>query len=335
MNNFGHKDTAPDESSVLIRRLWKEMLKTGAFLVATLIVLVIGTIAWFVSNDRTQATTASVSAQHDLLRLATKGDRQIAEMDYLRIQVDRAQPDGTILTTEETLPDGETHPYNKETYYYTDGGAIALRLDGNNVSISPGAHGKVTFYIIPTKEGPIRTTLHLVLAGYELYNDNITSVKKARRVKDETLYALLSGHILLFENYDPKTRNYSGWLGNPDSQENRIFISIDNAEIGVPKPVTFYWIWPLRYKSMADDLFVKGSEEYKNIFAPWLSRQTKDESMSRYDIENYYFNRIFLTNRKSEDLSDPVFTNDAYNRADEYIGTHADYLFLSIQTYAP
>lgn len=331
--NWNRKKQAPSsgESAALLHRLRRELLKTS-FLLAALVAAAIGSIAWFVANTRVNGATASVSARSDTLRLATKGERQTAEMEYLRIPVGHTQPDGSVQTTEETLPDGQEYTFGNETYYYTDTAAIALRLDGDNASISPGAHGEVTFYIIPARDGAIQTTLRLMLAGY---NREENSDQAAERVEDDPLDALLSGHILLFEHYDPQTRKYSGWLGNAGSRENSISIRIEDAQRDVPQPVTFHWIWPLRYENMADTLFARGSEEYRDTFAPWLDQQATNDSLTKYPtVENYFYNRIFLTNREKENpLTDPVHANDAYNRADEYIGTHAKYLYLSVQTY--
>lgn len=308
-HNSGHEDTVSSESSVLIRRLWREVLKTSAFLLATLIVIVIGSIAWFANNTRTQATTASVSAQYDPLRLATKGQRQIAEKDYLRIQVHRTQPDGTILTTEETLPDGDTHPYEEETYYVTENGAIALRLDSDNISVRPGFSGEVTFYIIPKRAGKFETTLYLELAGYRAYTENNDT--KARRVEDNVLDALLGGHILLFQD-----REYDKWLWTENGSVLHISKDVEDDDVGVPLPVTFYWYWPLRYEDMKVD---------------WLDRTLIKPLPTTPD---YRYNRVFIAKAHGDipqTLTDDKLCDEAYNRADEYIGSHADFLYLSIQ----
>ena len=39
--------------------------------------------------------------------------------------------------------------------------------DGKPTGIEPGSYGKMTFYIIPNKDGPLKVTLELVLAGYQ------------------------------------------------------------------------------------------------------------------------------------------------------------------------
>ena len=318
-HHFGHEDTAPSESSVLVRRLWKEMLKTGIFLLATGIVLVFGSIAWFVSNNRTQATTASVSAKHDPIRLATKGKRQRAETDYLRIQVDSTQPNGT------TLPDGETYTYpsETETYYYTENGTIALRLSEDNIVVSPGASGTATFYILPTRNGAMSLTLYVGLAGYAVKQNNTS----AERIVDPALDALLSGHILLFRNKDANG-HYSGWLGT----ENAITVSLpDTAQKDIPEPVTLYWIWPLRYENMQSDLYANEAQANTEEFLTFLDTQAQKTSMTEIS-GGYSYSRIYLTNEK--DLTTTDSRSNAYNLADEYIGTNAQYLYLAIQTSA-
>lgn len=285
-NNSSHEGSASGESSLLIRRLWKEILKTAVFLLATIIVIIIGSIAWFVSNDRTQAATASVSAQHDLLRLATKGRRQSSEETFLD------------LNPGETLP---VEP-GQDPYYFTEGGTIALRLDSDKVSVRPGFRGEVTFYIIPKRTGALEATLHLELAGYQTHTEN--AVTTAKPVEDDVLDALLCGHILLFRD-----ENYSDWLWTGNGNILRVS---ESAREGEPIPVTFYWYWPLRYRDMEED---------------WLDRTLTKPLPS--DL-NYLYNRVFIA--KDGVLTDDKICDEAYNRADEYIGSHADFLYLSIQT---
>lgn len=285
-NNSSHEGSVSGESSLLVRRLWKEILKTAVFLLATIIVIIIGSIAWFVSNDRTQAATASVSAQHDLLRLATKGRRQSSEETFLGLYK------GDTLSAEP----------GQDSYYFTEGGTIALRLDRDNVSVRPGFSGEVTFYIIPKRTGTLEATLYLELAGYQTHTEN--AVTTAKPVDDDVLDALLCGHILLFRN-----ENYSDWLWTGNGNILRVS---ESAREGVPIPVTFYWYWPLRYEDMKEN---------------WLERTLTKRLPSD---PNYLYNRVFIA--KGDVLTDDKICDEAYNRADEYIGSHADFLYLSIQT---
>lgn len=296
-----HKET--------LKCFWKDFLKTGVFILAVIIVIIIAGIAWFVANNRVAGDTSSISAQQDIVRIASKGVRQTAEESNLNL-----------------FP-GTPYVYDNVTYYYTEGGEIAMHLSEDYI-ISPGASGSIEFYIIPTRDGATTVNLYLGLAGYaDKLSEGGTS--KAERVEDATLDALLSGHILLFKKYE--NGHYSEWLYNEGTDgilNNKITIQLtEDSKKGVPYPYTIYWIWPKRYENMANDLFVNGSEEFTGKFLPFIENQANTKIPI---TQNYFYNRIFLSNAGSLDTFD--VRTKAYNLADEYIGTNADYLYLTIRT---
>ena len=314
MNNMEHSDMdnprkmksadspAPVRSQQeVLKELKREFVKTTFFLLATLAVLVYGSRAWFVSNSRVNAGTASASAQFALVRIASKGQRQTAEMSILN------------------LPEGTKYEHSGQTYYYTEGGEIALRLAEDYV-VSPGASGSIDFYIIPTRDGAMTVTLYLSLAGYTEKADGSVG-----RAQDDVLDALLSGHILLFNVFDG--RYYSKWLGNSGSVgllDNSVTITLpEDTKAGEPYPVTLYWIWPLRYENMAEDLYAPGSTEFTEQFQPFIEEQAG--TMTSIPGTEYRYSRIFLTKGELD-------RTKAYNLADEYIGTNAKYLYLTIRT---
>lgn len=290
-------------------RLWAELLKTCLFIFAALAVIVIGSIAWFAANTRVQSGTASISAKNEMIRLATKGNRQSSEEEWLNLR------------------DGEPYPYDVDTYYYTVGERIALRLSEEYV-VSPGASGSISFYIIPTQDGAMHVTLYLGLAGYAESTDP-GGTTQVSRVADDVLDALLSGHILLFHDY--ADGHYSGWLGTGTAGmlSNAITVTLpDTAQANVPFEVTLYWIWPLRYENMVDDLYAQGNAEYAAQFKPFVEAQASELTVIP-EASKYSYSRIFLTGEKA--LSTTDSRSRAYNLADEYIGTNADYLYLTIQ----
>ena len=67
-----------------------------------------------------------------------------------------------------------------------------------------------------TKDGPLKVTLELVLAGYQIADDkkNAENVTKndLTEVTDPSLQQLLEGHILLFAGYNEKAGCYKGWI---------------------------------------------------------------------------------------------------------------------------
>lgn len=296
MQNKQTKPLAPGErsSSVILRSLIAQLLKVTFFALAALIVIFVGTGAWFAANNQVEAGGAQIQGRNSLIRLATKGDRQDLEKTYLR------GPNGEMLS-DGTLLDGQA-----EAYYYTENGTIALRLNGQE-EISPGAAGEVTFYIIPSERGELNTTVYLQLAGYQ-EGDGIVS-------NNPILNTLLNGHILLFCGTD-----YSNWLGSDETKA--IPISIKNAQPGVPAAITLSWIWPLRYHNMVT---LPSDTKYRD----WLDTQ----KVANNQIESiaYKYNHIFLVKNNSN-LEDDDVKDDAYNLADEFIGTNADYLYLTIRT---
>lgn len=308
-NTTSSADMPPEEKKAL---LLAELLKTCVFLLAAAAVLIFGTIAWFATNDRVQSSGVSVSSKNDLIRLATKGLRQIPDQEF------SGKPDSGWKMEVGTLFEENSQ------YYYTDNGAIALRLDNANTVISPGARGVVEFYVIPMESGPLKATLHVGLGAYQERTNN--GVTRVDRVNDSALNALLNGHILLFRDYSGGT--YSGWLKGETSKE--YVIDVAHAEKDVPISFKFYWIWPLHYNDMASGLTDDAD------FVTWREQQA---DMTGRDTvtwtSDYLYSQLFLT--KSLDNTPIIpesLRTDAYNLADEFIGSNTHYLYLTIQTAA-
>ena len=287
-------------------KLWTDFFKTAVFTLVILFVIVVGSIAWFVSNSRVDSGGITISHQFDTIRLATKGERQTAEKTLLN------------------LPTGETESYNDKTYYYTEAGEIALQLSDPDVAVSPGMNGEISFYIIPDRDGSQSVTLHLGLAGYEETKAEDGSVT-GNRISDKVLSSLLSGHILLFQTYG--NGQYSDWLQGSVTEDGlnyQFTVANSNAKANEPWPVTIYWVWPLRYENMAGDFIVNG----QNLLLDYIEAQAT--GLNQLGETNYFYSQIFLT--KDADLSSADSRSDAYNQADEYIGTKADYLYVTVQT---
>ena len=300
-----------------VKSAWGTFWKSGVFVLAALGVLFFIGLAWYMTNNRVKSGSASVSAQAAVVRIASKGDRQTAEEN-----------------SQLGLQDGETLEYHGETYYYVEDGEIAMRLS-QDYSVSPGTSGSIEFYIIPVSNGKRSITLSLGFAGYQKDEDG-----KAVPAEDKTLEALLKGHILLFEDYE--NGFYSGWLY--DSSDNGIYhntITItlpEDAETDVPYPYTLYWIWPKRYENLVlhrvdqNDLFAQDSDEFQDSYLPFLDVQSSDENRNPIPGTNYSYSALFLANSWPLEKTDA--RSKAYNLADEYIGTNADYLYLTIRTSA-
>ena len=77
-------------------------------------------------------------------------------------------------------------------------------------TMSPGANGKLEFYIIPTRTGAGRTEAEVTI-DLDAYQVSKVSDGKAEKSADDTLQNLVDGHILFFENLN-NAQGYSKWL---------------------------------------------------------------------------------------------------------------------------
>lgn len=280
--------------------LYSSLIRSLFLCFVALFAIVTATVAWFVNNTSVNSGTAQVSADFEPLKLAvlSKDSRQEAEKTVLKLL------DGKTFTDK-----------NGNEYYYTDKETIALRLEKNGYEVSPGAKGKIEFYVIPGGSST-NVTLQIELGAYgEDENKNINPINNS------ILTTLMKGHILFFDNYE--NGMYSGWLlkknGN-NGYANEITIDLTGKEAGVPVKVDLYWIWPTRYENLVKDF--DGSDT--RIFA-----ESQTESM--IVIPNgYRYSYIYLTNKES--LENVAKRSEAYDLADEYIGSNAQYLYLKIHT---
>lgn len=297
----------PTENVALLRSAFRRQLwKCIFFSLVVVCVIAIFSVAWFVSNSQVRSSVTPISAGFDPIKLATRGERQ--KFDY-------------YLNLEK--PDGDMVTYNGEEYYCSNGDTIALRLSRDSYEVFPGSKGKVEFYIIPGG-GVSKVTLQIGLGAYS-EDDN----KTVNRINDDVLNALMSGHILLFDSYENGV--YSDWLFQENESNSGIFnnsITVDLSDKSKDAPVLvdFYWIWPLRYENMLNDL--NGVQEF-------IEEQSTDGKMTPLNTplnSGYRYSHIFLTNKT--DLSLGTTRSEAYDLADEYIGSNAQYLYLTIQTSA-
>lgn len=292
------------------KQLLEELFRSLILVCTAVFTIVVACLAWFSSNTSVQSGGASISAKHDKVILATKGERE--EKEKLLLKVDGS-----------ALDDGKQLEIGDETYYCTDNNEIALRLESKSEAVSPGAVGEITFYVIPEKDGIQSVNLHLVLAGFEETKDEHGNTV-GNKIQDIVLNSLISGHILLFQKNENGVLN--NWISGKVSStgiDYSITATNNDAKKDMPWPITVYWQWPLRYENMVSD--------YDDQLDSFINSQLESDSFKKInEVNPYQYNQIFLS--KSTLLSTPERRSDAYNQADEYIGKKADCLYVSIQT---
>ena len=305
----------------LLKNQWKIFFRTGIIVVAAFIVMIVVSIAWFVRNTSVAATGAAIRPADMPFDLAAAGTESNASTD-------RGMYDELL-----TVSPGASREIKGKKYWSTDGSHTSICWavtpesnmnntgeDGKPTGIEPGSYGKMTFYIIPNKNGPLKVTLDLVLTGYQIADDkkneeNVTQ-NDLTEVTDPSLQQLLEGHILLFAGYNEKAGCYKGWISRDagewsmrpgseteaavlESKSGKLTWNNTNAKKDTAYPVTIYWIWPERLESYlrkADGYSGKNpllfpenpsSEENalsalpENLFAT-MSKVEKNSSSNRY-----------------------------------------------------
>ena len=169
------------------------------------------------------------------------------------------------LWDDEEMPDvavGDSETISNKPMMVTGGNKNAIRwaiTDSSNMGnkqvtgIRPGSAGKLTFYIVAKKSGPLTVTLDVSMTGV---------ARSSKKELPQEAKDLLSGHVLLFAGYDEQKKAYSGWISEDasswqmtltgDGQSNAVLKRYANgtltwsAEVteNIAYPISLYWIWP-------------------------------------------------------------------------------------------
>lgn len=221
---------------------------------AALIVIIIACIAWFVSNNKVTISTTRVQSAGSEFELAAAAKPN-------------SETSAGVYDKLLDVPKGTKSSIKNQNFLATDGShtsitwAITDDSNMNNnteVGIEPGASGKMTFYIISHKEGPLSVTLDLTLTGYT--GEETAATSSNLQKANQRAQQLLEGHVLLFAGYDSDARSYKGWISQDagpwsmtlDSEKavlsrdenGKLTWSVQNAKKDTAYPVTLYWVWP-------------------------------------------------------------------------------------------
>ena len=319
----------------------KRKLKQGfVFAFVALIALIALGIAWFMSNSKVTSTGTSVSAQNDrLFELASVGERQTAEASYL---IDESKK--SILNAGRTEEKYASYIENgtevqKRQTYHVGTGSLAWYLDSQE-SILPGANGKLEFYIIPKKDDVKSVTVSFDINGY-VYTSKENADKRAVKSEDTILQNLIQGHILFFQQLDD-VDGYQKWL---KADEPFMIEAPKNSSFkkDVPYKVTIYWIWPQYFrnyvytqKSTQGDLFTDAANQtddsdYARINTFINSQRTVETGQNKlfYDESGTVQVKSDINKDMAQDTLEQC--SNYYNKADEYIGTKAKYIYVGIK----
>ena len=352
-----YRQQARDEISE-VKAEWKVFLRTGIIMFAALVAIIIACIAWFVSNNKVTISGTKVQSAGSEFELAAAA------------KPDSGSSAGVYDNLLAVQPGTETSIGDKK-FLATDGSHTSItwaitgdsNMNNNNTEdgIEPGASGKMTFYIISQKDGPLSVTLDLTLTGYT--GEETSDLQEA----NEKAQQLLKGHVLLFAGYDSNTHSYKGWISEDagswsmalDSggcvlsraENGKLTWSVQNANKGTAYPVTIYWVWP----EMLGSYLVKDQSSIgkRPILFPedWNESskhltelpETLFATMCNSEDNNRYFywkeSKDFTETVKAEKLNqmrtnfNPVMYGTLavyYNQADEYLGSNVRFVKLKL-----
>ena len=278
---------------------WKTFFRTGPIVIAATIVMIAVSIAWFVSNTKVDATGVQIRAAGSEFDIAAEAKPNVESATG-------AYDDLLSVSKGATLSIG-----NKNFGYTGEGKTSiswAITDDSNmqnnkDLGIEPGSSGKLTFYIISHKDGPLSVNMNLTFTGYYVEGWNSTAATNTAEIAvkssdlkklDEPTQQLLEGHVLFFAGYDEKSNSYKAWIsddaeswnmtlentcikasnaGNDTESSKAALLTrnedgsltwkIDQAVKEAAYPVTIYWVWP---EMLESDLGKEQNTRYPLLF---------------------------------------------------------------------
>ncbi|MBE6869577.1 MAG: hypothetical protein E7494_12610 [Ruminococcus albus] len=327
-NNINLADSASDELLERKKMQKAALIKMGAMLVLSAIMLIFSSIAWFTSNSENTVNG---------MKVTVKGSNyQIMVLD-----------DGS---------DGQY--YTNYHSYVQDPSAVVWQMKaannmGNyndtatNPGIKPGSYGMVSFYVKPLVDS-VDLSFNFELLGYKYDKDAVNAADRMQLLdSDESPALFLNGHILLFEERTGETEDdfvYSKpILSNEDMQRVISKNTYTRKANDAPTQVDIYWVWPTTLSKVID---ARGCTKISVTEEPFTNKTAYSEqsSTSAYSevVDNiraypdYYCKGV----SRPENANDRLDPNDIvkdydkygdyYDQADNDIGMGVNYILLKL-----
>lgn len=322
-------------------------LRTGIFIVAAFIAILILSVAWFVKNTSVSGTGMHIAADDGRkFYLATKEadqqgvyDDNTAENSGLSQALNKFQRINRIVNVDnqdisfQGLPQftvGTTVITASDNNEYIVGDADGISLMVNSTSnvnntaveeyVGPGSRGKMTFYIIPTVSGENQVRITVSLAAYKLVASG-NSEASAELIDGSDANALLRnilcGHMLLFLGID-ESGDYIKQISPELGKDGTIVFSFEKEDAWIenqPIEIALYWIWPYRFENMV----YPGQRD--SVFKTYGSAQTALLSWVNTN-KGFIVNNPEGLDNAGVDMSNSDLSkwSAGYNKGDQLIG---------------
>ncbi len=294
-----------------LKDFWKRFAVSGLFIIAV-VIIIFASLAWFASNNRINAITSTISANAGRFSVVGATDEG-SQVGYYERSGSTQHP--TTFTTTDAMNVSAT--FNLNNY--------------NGGSLRPGSSGQLQVTVTPNAKD-----VHDIKISLE----RLVEARSGATATD-SLADLFRGHIVFFLD-----RNENGYYSDPILDDALTISSSEFCEEGATettKPVTrtLYWVWPSQFSSFV----LTGSINYnKNLFGNTSAAGYSDlleainASRTAQTGAQYYRDSdggasgigslpVVRSGMASADLQT---CSDAYDHADEVLGTNAAYLQLRL-----
>ena len=292
--------------------LYKSLRKTILLMLTTVFTLVVVTVAWFANNSSVNSLLSSISASDKVSfelasvgGVATLGDAALpGEYNDVELGNDYNISDsvkGKWTKGTQTIQWNMNDQSNLNNYAAQD------NSESQNDGLSPGAHGKIQFYVIPTEIGKLSGKFNLEIVPLK----EPTGSEKTEwiEINDETALRLLRGHLLFYYSHQDNETEIT--LVNYLNGE----FTLDFGTVTTTNPilVTLNWFWPQTLDDAKNGVI---SNEVKNTdLGTLLSAAMTDKP------------ELFFYHGENQVASE---TDDDFNNADKYIGDTIDAIILRL-----
>ena len=301
----------------------RSLIKLGAMMIFTVLILIFTTIAWFTMNREAMAGSMAMdTAPMRYVIEPLSGGNNIFQSYHDEVKSD----DALIWAMTSTA--------NMDNYSETDKG------------IKPGSFGQISFYVRPSSSS-INLDLSFEIKGYsctETTDENTNETDIELEPVSSDLQAYLTGHILLFggrtETTDPQTGKKTYTYSDPILSANslaRVMRNRSFTKANEDTPVNIYWVWPKTLSTLID-----ATENDIVDTEPFCSDSEDDDSDYKLVVANilahptYYFYNYTPPSGSSlsEDLMVEEYETygEQYDGADNAIGMNVNYITLKMTT---
>lgn len=276
-----------------LREARRQIFHSGMLALAALVVIAVACYAWFASNKSVTGNVGTVSAGVYGFELASIGGNGAFDAE---------------TPTDYTVPEGQPwsghekgiHTAGMQEIHWKMSNASNLGNGTGDSGIRPGSSGKLEFYVIPKQEGEINLTFRLSMIPMDSEKNALTG---------GTAQKLLHGHLLFAYAYTIEDGETKSDLISLASSEFKM--KIPNAQLNQEIKVTLNWFWPYELSD------AKGHAQYGDTLAKWLQESDRTEW--------FYYNddaTVSVGDTSERQLS------EYYDKADQYIGDHVDWVIL-------